>query len=259
MLSANIKIPYKYVIIATTCIALFCAINDSNADEIYSPNAEYREISLEYNGSRTFDRNPNKNDAQTGEVTLEAGVTRRLVVEVSGEYAKDPGSDLQLIAHEIAGRYQFFESGEQWLDAGMLVAYGSSRQSNTPDGLEIKLLLQKDAGKFTSMANIGFSQNVGRFSEHTGGPDYVFLWNTRYRYNMSFQPGIEVQSYLGKGSQLGSFNKQEQYAGPAVYGKFFGSLPQGQAIKYQAAYLFGASDAAARSMARVLIEYEMHF
>ena len=141
----------------------------------------------------------------------------------------------------------------------MLVAYDFSTQSHLSDSLETKLLMQKDFGKITSTANIGFTQNVGQYSAHTGGPDYVFLWNTRYRYSAGFQPGIEVQSDLGQNSQLGSFNKQEHYVGPAVYGKLFGPLPLGQAIKYQVAYLFGASDAAARGVARVLVEYETHF
>ena len=255
----NLQTMRKFAVAATVLAAFASVVKNCDADEIYSPNTEYREFSLEYNGSRTFDRNPNKNGAQTGEVSLEAGLTHQLEMEISAISAKDPAGTSQLAAREIEVRYQFFEPGEKWLDAGLLVAYDFSAQNNISDSLEIKLLLQKDVGKFTNTANIGFAQNVGEYSAHTGGPDYVFLWNTRYRYSGGFQPGIELQSDLGQGHQLGSFNKQEHYVGPAVYGKLFGPLPLGQAIKYQVAYLFGASDAATRGMARALVEYEMHF
>jgi hypothetical protein len=227
------------------------AVQAQALDEIYSPNIEYREVSVEYNGSRTFDANPQKNNAQEHELTAEIGLTPRFEAEISAGFTKESDDALRMEDFEIEGRYQFFEAGENWLDSGMLVAYDFSTVGKTSDNLEVKLLLQKDVGKFTHTANIGFDQSVGNYAE--GGPDYVLLWNSRYRYNINFQPGIEIQSDLGNRETLGNYNLQEHYAGPAVYGEL---IPH---LKYQAAWLFGTNEASSSSAARLLLEYEMHF
>ena len=247
---------FKHLPATAAGIVLCAAMQSSFAfglDEVYSPNAEYGEVSLELAHARSFDGNPAKDGAKVGELTLEAGVSPRVVLAVSGEYSADPGNAMQLDAQQIEGRYQFFEPGEQWLDLGALMSYSFSKQTGTPDALEVKLLLQKDVGKFTHTANIGFSQNVGTFPNLTDEADYSFIWSTRYRYSESFQPGFEIQSDLGTGSQTGYFNQQEQYMGPSIQGKLFGHL------KYQVAYLFGVSDVAAQQALRLNLEYEMHF
>lgn len=233
------------------CLIMTTPLCATALDEIYSPNVEYREISLEYNGSHTFDSDAAKNNAASQEFALEAGITPRIMLETSGSLEKDPQGTTEYSATEIEGRFQFFESGENWLDSGMLVAYDYAPHKQDPDSLEVKLLLQKDMGRFTSTANIGFEQDLG--PNASGGPDFVFLWNTRYRYSYYLQPGIEIQSDLGQDGTLRHFNNQEHYVGPSLYGHIFPGL------NFQAAWLVGVSESSASSAGRILLEYEMHF
>lgn len=233
-------------------IFAFAAAPALALDEIYSPNVEEGEIAVEYSASRTFDPDAAKNNAQEHQLALEYAVNNRWIMETNINFAKDPDQNLKLDHAELESRFQFFEQGENWVDSGLLLAYGFAAQSAQPDTLEVKLLLQKDFGRITSTANIGFSEDLGRYAA-SGGPDYVVLWNTRYRYSEELQPGIELQSDLGQSDALGQFDKQAHYLGPALYGRLF------DRVKYQAAWLFGASNAAAQSAARALVEYEMHF
>lgn len=221
-------------------------------DEVYTPNIVYRELSYEYNGSFTFDSQADKNAALDHSFVVEAGVAPHWLLEGSANYSKDPNNNMQLSDWEVEARHQFFEPGEYWMDAGFLVAYGFAAQSQQPDSIEMKLLLQKDFSHYTTTANIGFSKELGQYSA-SGGPDYVLLMNTRYRYNEYFQPGIELQSDFGQRDTFGHYNQQEHYLGPMAYGRVLAHL------KYQVGYLFGVSDAAAHNAARLKLEYETYF
>ena len=220
-------------------------------DEIYSPHVEPGELSVEYSGSRTFDGHSDKNNAQQHEAVMEYGMNNHWEVEGSIGFEKQPQKDVQVNHIELENRFQFFEQGQNWVDSGLLVAFDEATHHADANSFEVKLLLEKDIGHFTSRANIGFTQEVG--PNAAGGPDYVFLWSTRYRYDETLQPGLEVQSDLGADQTLRHFNQQDHYIGPALYGRLFSHL------KYETAYLFGVSDAASKSAARALLEYEMHF
>jgi len=241
------------VIFCTAIFALFCSTSSWALDEIYSPNVEAGELALEYGGSRTFDHDSSKNNDQEHEIQLEYGLNNRVEVSGSLGYAKAPDGNLLVDHYEAEGRLQFAEQDANWLDSGLLVAFDQAAHHADADNVEVKLLLQKDIGHFTHTANIGFDQAVGKNSTGMGGPDYVFLWSTRYRYSEFVQPGFEIQSDLGQGQELQHFNEQTHYVGPALYGRLFGN------VHYEAAWLAGVSNASAQSATRVLLEYEMHF
>lgn len=219
-------------------------------DQIYSPNVEAGEASVEYNGSRTFDKNGAKDASISHEFSTEFSVGDRAVVELAGEFEQEPNEDLKADHFGVETRFQFFEQGENWIDTGLLLAYNLGLQKHSADAVEVKLLLEKDFGKFTSTANLGLEEDMGKYS-NADGPEYSFLMNTRYRAFESFEPGVELQSTLGRGDAVSHFDQQEHYIGPSVYGKLFGR------VKYEAAYLLGFSDAASTGAGRVKLEYEL--
>jgi hypothetical protein len=112
-------------------------------------------------------------------------------------------------------------------------------------------LLETETGPFLHRANVGIEQEVGDHSQ--GGPDRVVLWNSRYRFDRHFEPGFEIQSDFGKGSDHLQFKDQEHYIGPAAFGEIIPNL------KYEVAYYVGLTDAASHGAARLLLEYEMFF
>jgi len=237
---------------AATFAALIFTVRPALAiDEIYSPIAEPGEISLEYNGNNTFDHHHDKNNIAEQQTEIEWGVNNYWVTSITGSYEKNPDESWKTDAVEWENRFQFLPQGQYWLDVGMLATYVHAVQKDDPDALELKLLLQKDAGRFTHMLNAGIEQEIGR---HSGpAPDRNFAWSTRYRWNEYVQPGFEIQSDFGTVSTNDRFQNQEHYIGPAVYGHL---LPN---LKYEAAYYVGISDAASNSAARLKLEYEIHF
>jgi high-affinity iron transporter len=219
-------------------------------DNIYSPIVHEKEVEFEYSANRTFDGQRDKNNVQTHEAEIAWGVNDRWKTELTGEFEKEPDESAIMSALLWENVIQFSEQGEHWLDSGVLLAYAHSWQSGAPDAVEAKLLLEKEWGKFLHQANLGLEQEIG--SHATGGPARSFNWSSRYRYNMHFEPGFEFQNDFGKGNETNNFNEQEHYLGPSAYGFITNN------IKYEAAYLFGISDAAATGATRMKLEYEMY-
>ena len=231
--------------------AIFMARPAFAVDKIYSPVVNKGEVEIEYNANRTFDNNSGKDNAQTHEIELGYAPTDRWLTELTLELEREPGAETEATAFAWENTLQFWEQGAKWLDAGILLTYGHAIHHADADAIEAKLLLEKQWGRFLHRANMGGEQEIG--SNASGGPHWNAQWSSRYRYNPHFEPGFEYQADFGQDGALRRFRDQEHYVGPAIYGDLIAD------IKYETAFFFGVSDAAARNAARLKLEYETVF
>jgi len=219
--------------------------------KVYSPIVEGGELEIEMRGSYDFDHRSSKDGKQKQKYAVGYGVTDRWHTEFYVEIEKGATeSDFEFTALEWENRYQLTEQGQYWIDVGLYFEYEVSFEDDKADKIEGKLLLEKEMGNFTHIANIIFEKQVGGDSEKEteGG----LAWGSRYRLRKYFEPGIEFHSEFGELNKSKSFDEQEHLVGPVFYGKVGN-------IKYDIGYLFGISDDAPDGKLKWILEYEWHF
>jgi hypothetical protein len=219
--------------------------------KVYSPIVEFGELELEARGSYDVDKSTSRDGAQVQKYAIGYGVTPHWFVEMYGEVEKDPGDKYQFTSLEWESRYQLFEQGERWLDAGLYFAYEATLEDGHADQAEAKLLLQKETGRFLHLANVILEKQLGANAEE--GTEAGLAWSTRYRLRPAFEPAIEIHSDFGEIAGFESYAKQQHFVGPVFYGHV------ARYIKYDIGYLFGISNAAADGMLKWILEYEFRF
>lgn len=220
--------------------------------KIYSPYVERGEIELELRAHTTFDNDPDKDSKEKYKVEAGYGVTDWWATAVIAEIEEDAAGDLEHEATAWENIFQLTEQGEYWLDAGLYFEYEFARESDASDKAEVKLLLEKNIGKYVNTANIIFAREVG--SNASGGTEFEYAWRTKYLLHKQYEPGIEVYGSLGKASDWVPSDEQDHRIGPVLSG-VLSSSPHSKWV-YEVGYLAGISDAAPRGTFKFVIEYE---
>ena len=81
-----------------------------------------------------------------------------------------------------------------------------------------------------------------------------YQWQVKYRLKPAFEYGLQGFGEMGKWNDWEPADEQSHKAGPAIFGKT--RLTQQAAICYNAAWLFGLSDAAPDNTVRFQVELE---
>ncbi len=219
--------------------------------KVYSPIVVKGEVELEAQGNYVFDNSSDGDGVQDQQYAIGYGITDRWFTEVYGIVEKAEDGDYDFSAIEFENRFQLFEQGQYWIDAGLYLAYELSLEDEGSDGIEPKILLEKSFGKLTNDLNIIFEKKLD--SEENNNFESGLAWSTRYRWHEYFEPGFEIHSEFGEIGHSGSFDDQEHLIGPVINGKLF------KHVKYNVGYLFGASDSAPDGVLKWVLEYEIYF
>ncbi len=251
-------LPLPHLCAVVFLSAIISATPALAADKLYYPYVTPGELEVEYFGSRSFDSDSSKDNAQKQQFSVGYGVTDRWFTELYSKFEREPQDHTTFDAWEWENIFQLTERGEYWLDVGSSLAYEWTPQSNRADTIETRLLLEKDMDKTSHILNVILEKDIG--SGPKASLESTVLWSSRYNLSRYFEPGFEISSDFGELKDTGSFDEQKHSIGPTAYGKIPLHLTnRADSLKYRVGYLVGGSKAAPDGETIAQLEYELHF
>jgi hypothetical protein len=219
------------------------------ADYVYTPTVEKGEREIEFKAG-TQDSDPRKSAAMLG---VGYGANDWWFTEVYVKVAKEGGDRVRYDAFEWENKFQLTATGRYPVDVGLITEIEVPREREE-EGIELKLgpLFQTEFGKLQLNANVLFEDHVD--AEESSQTEMGYQWQAKYRWKPVLEYGLQGFGEMGPWDDWAPSDEQSHKAGPAVFGKL--AAGSQQAIKYNAAWLFGVSDGAPDNTFRMQIEYE---
>ena len=220
------------------------------ADYVYTPAVEYGEKEIDFKaGSASKANDPRESAASIG---FGYGAKQWWFTEFYLKYKRENNAGTHPDAVEWENRFQLTETGKYPVDVGFLLEIERPRDHS--EGWEVTSgpLFQTDFGKIQLNANTLFRRNYR--IDGLSQTQFLYQWQAKYRWRQQFEFGFQGFGEMGRWDQWVPESERTHRAGPAVFGK----LPLGgrRAIKYNAAWLLGASTAAPNHTFRMQVEYE---
>jgi hypothetical protein len=234
---------------------LFCSapVFANPADYVYTPIVEYgeREIDTKFGYASALDGN---NDLG-GSIGFGYGAKEYWFTEVYLKRQREGGDGSTLAEWE--NKFQFTETGKYPVDAGFITEVEAPINGSAPWELRVGPLFQSEFGKLQLNGNLLFERNYGSTDRQSMPFSTVFSyqWQAKYRWRPVLEFGLQGLGSPGVWNDWSKADAQDHRIGPAAFGVFrLGN--HRQAIRYNAAWLIGASQAAPNHIFRMQVEYE---
>lgn len=231
-------------------LGLSNAVLAGPADYVYTPEVEKGEIEIDNKFGTAKGQDGVRKTVST--LGLGYGVTDYWFSEVYFKREKE-GSDGLNIA-EFENKFKLTETGQYFVDVGLITEIEMPLNNNkAPWEFKFGPLFQKEVGKVQLNANVLFERTFeGKGVTHV--TELGYQWQAKYRLMKAFEFGLQGMGEVGDWRSWDKSNAQNHRMGPAVFGKV--NVGPKQAIKYNAALLFGVSDVAPDTTFRSQVEFE---
>jgi hypothetical protein len=194
---------------------------------------------------------PESKTAQAASLGFGYGASETWFTEIYLKYTRD-ASVTRYDALEWENKLQLTETGKYPIDLGLVVEFEVPRDRSEGYEMKLGILSQTDFGKLQLNGNVLLQR---QYRNSAGERTQLgYQWQAKYRWCAEFEYGLQGFGEVGQWNRWDAHASQNQRIGPAVFGKF--GLGGRQAIKYNAAWLVGLSQAAPDHTLRLQTELE---
>jgi hypothetical protein len=223
-----------------------------SADYVHTPMVEQGEKEIDFKFGTAKQQDGSRQNVSS--LGFGYGVNEFWFTEVYLKRESEAGEGLTIAEWE--NKFQLTETGKYPIEIGIITEFEApTSNKNEPYEFKFGPLFQTEFGKLQLNANLlferKFGQNDGDESRFT---QMGYQWQAKYRMQSSFELGIQGMGEMGTWNDWTSTSEQNHRFGPAIFGKL--ALGNKQAIKYNAAWLLGVSEAAPNNTLRMQVEYE---
>ncbi len=226
------------------------ALGVGPADYVFLPAVTYseREIDIKMGTWK---------QSQTGRLSAASigfglGVTQNWFTELYRKYERPEDEGTRFDAWEWENKFQITEPGEYPIDLGFIVEL--ERPQERAEGYETLFgpLFQAEFRRIQLNGNLLLTRNYRSTLEQK--TEFAYQWQAKYRWQPQLEFGAQGFGETGKWDSWDPWSQQSHRWGPAVFGRTV--LSPHHAIRYNAAWLKGATPNSPNHTFRAQVEYE---
>lgn len=225
-------------------------------DYVHEPNVEYGEREIDFKAGTWKLKGDDPVRESGASLGFGWGATPWWFTEAYLKYAKEGSEGTRYDAFEWENLFQLTEHNQYFVDVGLFTELEIPKE-HAHEGYEFAFgpLFQKDIGNWRWNANLLFEHRYRGAEQESNAMEMGYQLQAKTRIARNLEAGFQAFGEMGPWRHWEAKDEQSHRIGPALFGKV--KLGEGRdQIRWNAAYLWGATDGSPRNSFRVQAEYE---